>query len=300
MTKTAAKRKGRKAEPIVYIIIIVITAAFFLFNTFPFLEGVFYSFTDWKGYGDWKFVGWNNYKNLFIDESILHSYKFTIGFAVICTILVNILSLILACALNAKIKWKNMLKAIYFLPYMLGSLIVGFIFNFIFSTLLPQFGKAMGIEFLSRNILGTNYAVWGIIIVTVWSSVAFNTLIYIAGLQGIDTQIYEAAALDGAVGFTRFRKITFPLLASSFTVNMVLAAKGYLMVYDQIMAMTNGGPGELTTSISVLIYKKGFSQGQFALQSANAVVLFLLIAIISFTQMKILEHREEKWNEKKV
>lgn len=293
MTKTA-KRKGRKAEPIVYIIIIVITAAFFLFNTFPFLEGVFYSFTDWKGYGDWKFVGWNNYKNLFIDESILHSYKFTIGFAVICTILVNILSLILACALNAKIKWKNMLKAIYFLPYMLGSLIVGFIFNFIFSTLLPQFGKAMGIEFLSRNILGTNYAVWGIIIVTVWSSVAFNTLIYIAGLQGIDTQIYEAAALDGAVGFTRFRKITFPLLASSFTVNMVLAAKGYLMVYDQIMAMTNGGPGELTTSISVLIYKKGFSQGQFALQSANAVVLFLLIAIISFTQMKILEHREEK------
>ena len=294
MTKTAAKRKGRKAEPIVYIIIIVITAAFFLFNTFPFLEGVFYSFTDWKGYGDWKFVGWNNYKNLFIDESILHSYKFTIGFAVICTILVNILSLILACALNAKIKWKNMLKAIYFLPYMLGSLIVGFIFNFIFSTLLPQFGKAMGIEFLSRNILGTNYAVWGIIIVTVWSSVAFNTLIYIAGLQGIDTQIYEAAALDGAVGFTRFRKITFPLLASSFTVNMVLAAKGYLMVYDQIMAMTNGGPGELTTSISVLIYKKGFSQGQFALQSANAVVLFLLIAIICFTQMKILEHREEK------
>lgn len=294
MTKTAAKRKGRKAEPIVYIIIIVITAAFFLFNTFPFLEGVFYSFTDWKGYGDWKFVGWNNYKNLFIDESILHSYKFTIGFAVICTILVNILSLILACALNAKIKWKNMLKAIYFIPYMLGSLIVGFIFNFIFSTLLPQFGKAMGIEFLSRNILGTNYAVWGIIIVTVWSSVAFNTLIYIAGLQGIDTQIYEAAALDGAVGFTRFRKITFPLLASSFTVNMVLAAKGYLMVYDQIMAMTNGGPGELTTSISVLIYKKGFSQGQFALQSANAVVLFLLIAIISFTQMKILEHREEK------
>lgn len=294
MTKTAVKRKGRKAEPIVYIIIIVITAAFFLFNTFPFLEGVFYSFTDWKGYGDWKFVGWNNYKNLFIDESILHSYKFTIGFAVICTILVNILSLILACALNAKIKWKNMLKAIYFLPYMLGSLIVGFIFNFIFSTLLPQFGKAMGIDFLSRNILGTNYAVWGIIIVTVWSSVAFNTLIYIAGLQGIDTQIYEAAALDGAVGFTRFRKITFPLLASSFTVNMVLAAKGYLMVYDQIMAMTNGGPGELTTSISVLIYKKGFSQGQFALQSANAVVLFLLIAIISFTQMKILEHREEK------
>lgn len=294
MTKITLNRKRKKAEPVVYVIILLVTIAFFIFNTFPFLEGFFYSFTNWKGYGEWDFVGWNNYKNLFIDASILHAYKFTLGFAVICTILVNVLSLILACALNSKIRFKNALKAIYFLPYMLGSLIVGFIFNFIFSTLLPQFGKSMGIDFLSKNILGTNYAVWGIIIVTVWSSVAFNTLIYIAGLQGIDTQIYEAAALDGALGFTRFRKITFPLLASSFTVNMVLAAKGYLMVYDQIMAMTNGGPGELTTSISVLIYKKGFSQGQFALQSANAVVLFLLIVVISFTQMKILERREEK------
>ena len=129
---------------------------------------------------------------------------------------------------------------------------------------------------------------------TIWSSCAFNTLIYIAGLQSIDKEIYEAASLDGAVRFTRFRTITFPLLASSFTVNMVLAAKSYLMVYDQIMALTEGGPGNLTTSISVLIYKKGFSGGQFALQSANAVVLFLIIVLISMIQVRVLERREEK------
>lgn len=287
-------RRLSGAEPVIYGIIGIVVVLFFLFNTLPFLKGIFYSFTDWKGYGDWDFVGIKNYKNLLIDKSILNSYGFTLKFAVICTVIVNILSLILACALNAKVKWKNMLKAIYFLPYMMGSLLVGFIFSFIFSTLVPQFGKSLGIDFLSKNILGTNQAIWGIILVTVWSSVAFNTLIYIAGLQSIETQVYEAAAIDGAVGFTRFRKITFPLLASSFTVNMVLSAKGYLMVYDQIMAMTNGGPGELTTSISVLIYKKGFSQGQFALQSANAVVLFFMIAVISFIQMRVLEKREEK------
>ena len=189
---------------------------------------------------------------------------------------------------------KNTIKAFYFLPYMLGSLIVGFIFNYIFANLIPELGKTLGIEALSVNILGTNSAMWGIIAVSLWIGCAFNTLIYIAGLQSIDTDVYEAADLDGATGFKRFSKITFPLLAPSFTINMVLSAKGYLMVYDQIMAMTDGGPGTATTSIAVLIYKKGFGGGQFAYQSANAVVLFIVVVLISVFQLRILEKREEK------
>ena len=177
---------------------------------------------------------------------------------------------------------------------MLGSLIVGFIFNYIFANLIPELGKTLGIEALSVNILGTNNAMWGIIAVSLWIGCAFNTLIYIAGLQSIDTDVYEAADLDGATGFKRFCKITFPLLAPSFTINMVLSAKGYLMVYDQIMAMTDGGPGTATTSIAVLIYKKGFGGGQFAYQSANAVVLFIVVVLISVFQLRILEKREEK------
>ena len=110
----------------------------------------------------------------------------------------------------------------------------------------------------------------------------------------IDTDVYEAADLDGATGFKRFSKITFPLLAPSFTINMVLSAKGYLMVYDQIMAMTDGGPGTATTSIAVLIYKRGFGGGQFAYQSANAVMLFIVVVLISIFQLRILEKREEK------
>ena len=212
----------------------------------------------------------------------------------ITTILVNVISLVLACALNAKIKFKNTIKAFYFLPYMLGSLIVGFIFNYIFANLVPELGKALGIKALSVNILGTNNAIWGIIAVSLWIGCAFNTLIYIAGLQSIDTDVYEAADLDGATGFKRFSKITFPLLAPSFTINMVLSAKGYLMVYDQIMAMTDGGPGTATTSIAVLIYKRGFGGGQFAYQSANAVMLFIVVVLISIFQLRILEKREEK------
>ncbi len=292
--ETKKVKKTIAVDPVYYIAVGAMALMFFIFHTIPFLQGIFYSFTDWRGYGNWNFVGLRNYLYMFKDPDILNSYWFTFKFALITTILVNVISLGLACALNAKIKFKNAIKAFYFLPYMLGTLIVGFIFNYIFGNLVPPVGQALGIEALSVNILGTKNAYWGIIIVSVWIGCAFNTLIYIAGLQSIDEDVYEAANLDGAVGFKRFMTITFPLLAPSFTTNMVLSVKNYLMVYDQIMAMTDGGPGNLTTSISVLIYKRGFSGGQFAYQSANAVMLFIIVAVISVLQLKFLEKREAK------
>ena len=191
----------------------------------PISEGCYVQLYRLESYGDWNFVGLRNYIHMFSDTDTGNAYLFTFKFAVITTILVNVISLILACALNAKIKFKNTIKAFYFLPYMLGSLIVGFIFNYIFANLIPQLGKGLGIKALSVNILGTNNAIWGIIAVSLWIGCAFNTLIYIAGLQSIDTDVYEAADLDGATGFRRFSKITFPLLAPSFTINMVLLQK---------------------------------------------------------------------------
>lgn len=269
---------------------------FFCFHTFPFLQGVFYSFTDWKGYGNWKFVGLRNYLHIFQDKNVISAYLFTFQFAICATILVNVLSLLLACALNAKIKCKNFLKAVFFLPYMLGTLIISYVFKYIFSNIIPLFGKALGIAALSKNILGTNHAWIGVLVVTVWQSMAFNTLIYLSGLQTVDRDLYEAAALDGATGMKRFFKITFPLIAPFFTINMVLSGKNFLMAFDQFIAMTNGGPGTATTTISVLIYKKGFSGGQFAYQSANAVLLFIVVVLISVFQLRVLERREEKVN----
>lgn len=157
-------------------------------------------------------------------------------------------------------------------------------------------GQRLGIKALSTNILGTNKAWLRILFVTVWQPMAFNTMIYLSGLQTVDKDVYEAADLDGATGFTRFRKITFPLIAPFFTINMVLSVKNFLMAFDQIMAMTGGGSGTSTTSISVLIYKRGFDGGQFAYQSANALILFLIIAGISIFRLKVLEKREAKMN----
>jgi len=290
------KNGKRKVALSTYLAVAPMLILFFIFHTIPFLRGVFYSFTDWPGYGDWHFVGLRNYMYMFGNGQIGDAYWFTFKFALVATILVNILALALAVALNSKIKFQNTLKALYFLPYMLGTLIVGFIFNFIFGQLLPQFGQAMHIGFLSSNILGTTSAWIGIIVVTVWQGMAFNTLIYLSGLQSIDTEIYEAAEIDGTTPWQRFWKVTFPLIAPFFTINLVLSVKNYLMVFDQIMAMTQGGPGNSTTSISVLIYTQGFQGSQFAIQSANAVVLFLVIGAISLLQLSVLNKREERLN----
>ncbi len=289
------KSKKRKSYAF-YIMTVPMVLLFFIFHTYPFLQGIFYSFTDWKGYGKWNFVGLRNYLHIFVDPDVGHAYTFTLFFALIATILVNVISLILALGLNAKIKFKNTLKAIYFLPYMLGNLIVGFIFNYIFANLIPPLGRTLGIGALSVNILGTDNAWLGVLFVTVWQSLAFNTLIYLSGLQTVDRDLYEAADLDGAVRWKRFKNITFPLIAPFFTINMVLCVKNFLMAFDQIMAMTGGGPGTATTTISVLIYKRGFQGAQFAYQSADAVLLFIVIASISMFQMFVLEKREEKYS----
>lgn len=281
-----AKRKSR----LVYTVLIPSLIVFFLFHTLPLLQGIFYSFTDFPGYGDWNFVGFENYIKGFQDSRIRYSYLFTIGFAILATILVNIVSLLIALGFNSKIKFKQTLKGIYFIPYMLGSLIVGYIFKFIFSELITAIGQSLDIHFLQQSILGNQRWAWlGVLIVSVWKSTAFNTILYLSGLVTIDADLYEAADIDGATGFQKFKNITFPLIMPFFTINVVVAMKNFLMVFDEIMSLTNGGPGTSTESISFLIFKNGFSEGQFSYQSANAVVFFLIILIISFFQMKVLE-----------
>lgn len=278
-----------------YAMTIPAVILFFLFHTMSLLQGVFYSFTNSKGYGNWNFVGLKNYIAVFQDTNILHQYIFTFKFAIVTTIIVNLISLAIAVGLNSKIKFQNSLKGLYFVPNILGTLIVAFIFNFIFSHVLPNIGQSMHIEALSKNILGDEKLAWiGIVFVAAWQSIAFNTIIYISGLQTIDTDIYEACDLDGATPWKRFKSITFPLIAPFFTINMVLCMKGFLMVFDQVVAMTGGGPGTVTQSISFGIYKDGFSGGAFAYQSANAVVYFIVIVLVSVVQLRILEKREEK------
>jgi raffinose/stachyose/melibiose transport system permease protein len=266
---------------------------FFIFHTYPALQGIFYSFTDWRGYGDYNFVGLKNYFNVFKDDRALQAYLFTFKFAIVSTILVNVISLLIAIGLNSKVKFQKTLRAVYFLPNILSILIIGYIFNFLFSQLIPTFAEKLGIEALTTNILGNPDLAWlGIVFVAVWQAVAFNTILYLAGLVTIPSDVYEAASIDGANTWRKFWSITFPMIAPFFTINMVLAMKNFLMVFDQIIAMTGGGPGQATESISLLIYRGGFEGGEFAYQSANAVIYFIVIVVISVFQIRVLQRRE--------
>lgn len=283
-----------KKDIVFYFMILPALLLFAAFHTFPAIQGVYYSFTNWNGLSySYDFVGFKNYINLFKDSNILSSYLFTFKFAIISTIVVNILSLLIAVGLNARVKFKNFFRAVYFLPNVLGILIVGFIFNYLFANVIPELGTKYNIGFLSTNILGNESLAWvGIVIVAVWQACALNIILYLAGLQTVPTELYEASNLDGANKWQEFWKITFPMIAPFFTINMVLSMKNFLMVFDQVIALTNGGPGRSTESISLLIYNGGFSGGEFAYQSANSVIYFIVIVLISVFQIKVLQRRE--------
>lgn len=288
------KKMGNREKTFLCITIPVL-ALFFCFNTLPLINGIIYSFTNFKGYGTYDFVGLRNYMDLFTDERVGKSYLFTFKFAIVSTILVNIISLILAIGLNEKIKCKSALRGIYFIPNILGGLVVGYIFGYFFTYILPAVGKFLGIGVISSSMLSDTGKAWiAIVIVAAWQAIAMNTIIYISGLQTVPEDVYEAGALDGATGWIKFKTLTFPLIMPFFTINMVLCMKNFLMVFDQIMALTKGGPAQSTESISYLIYNNGMSGGQFGFQSANAVVFFVVIVVISVCQMKFLGNKEEQ------
>ena len=282
------KKKMSNRTKTYLLILVPALILFILFNTWPMINGLIYSFTNYKGYGKFDWVGLRNYTDLFQDGRVLKSYLFTFKYAICGTILVNILSLLMALALNAKIRFKSALRGIYFVPNILGGLVIGYIFSFFFTYILPAITGG------SSMLSNTGTAWIAIVIVAAWQSIAQTTLIYISGLQTVPEDVYEAGAIDGATGWKSFKNLTFPLIIPFFSINMVLSMKDFLMVFDQIMALTKGGPAQSTESISFLIYNNGMGGGQFGFQSANAVIFFIVIVTISVLQLNITGKKEEQ------
>lgn len=266
----------------------------FIFHTLPALTGMFYSLTDYPGYGGWNFIGLKNYIELFQDPSIQNSYLFTLKFAVCAAVLTNVISLLLAVALTRNIRFRGFIRSVFFLPAVLATLIIGYVFDFIFSEVITSVGKGAGIESLTNSLLGNPDWAWvAIVIVAVWQACAVTTVIYMTGVESIPTELYEAAKVDGATPTQTFFKITLPLVMPFVAINMILQLKNQLQVFDLIMAMTDGGPGTSTQSISFLIFRNGFNGGEFAYQSANAVVYFVLIMAISLIQLRLFRSKED-------
>lgn len=296
-TKPAKKRSAfsdRKVDRAFYWMAVPAAIIFAVFLYVPFLQGVMYSFTNSQGYGDYDFIGIKNYIALFQDNRVGHAYLFTFLIAVAITVLINVIAMFIAVALNGKIAFKNGFRAIFFVPYTLSVLVIGYVFKYIFMNPLPELGKALGIGWLSESLITSEQYSWvPIVFLAVWQGVAYSVLLYLAGLQTIDDEIYEAAALDGVNAWQKFWKITFPLIGPFFTINLVLSMKNALGTFDQVVALTDGGPNSATETVTYLIWKGGLTGGEYAYQTANAVLFFIVLAIIAFIQLKFFGSKEK-------
>lgn len=281
-------RKGKpKIDPIYYLFLLPTLVLFTLAITVPAIVGIFYSFTNFIGFGDWQLVGFTNYIAVFSDPAILASYLFTFGFALVTVLAVNVIAFLLAVALTSRIRLKAPLRAIFVIPMVISGIVIAFVFKYLFANSLPALGRATGISWLQESILANENLAWlAIVIVTAWQSIPSALLIYIAGLLSIPGEVYEAADIDGASAWVRLRSVTLPLVAGYVVINIILGFKGYLNVYDVIVGLTAGGPGTATRSIAMTIFT-GFTGGDYAYQMANATMFFLIAVLISILQLRI-------------
>jgi len=270
---------------------VLLYVAFFLI---PVFIGFYYSLTNWDGFSlKYDMVGFKNYVNILKDSRFLNGLSFTLLYTVVVVIAKLSIALILALLLNQSLKLRGLFRSIYFFPAVLSMITVGMIFNRFFYSLFPPIGEALGIEWLSRNILGNaDTAIFGIALTNVWQGFAVPMVIFIAGLSSVPKDLTEAAVIDGATPLQRFFSVTLPFLIPMLTVNVVLAVKGGLTVFDYIVAMTDGGPSQSTESLGFLIYKHGFTETKFGYGTAEAMYVLLLIAIVSFIQIKLLSRKE--------
>jgi raffinose/stachyose/melibiose transport system permease protein len=264
----------------------------------PSIIGIGYSFTDWSAYTDkLKFVGLDNFKLVFSsDEDYTAIISNSLKFTFITTILKNVFGLMLALLLTKSIKFLNFHRGIMFMPSVLSTLIIGMIFKSILdpaSGLLNTFLRSIGLGFLAGKWLVTSELAFGsVMAVDIWRGTGYIMTILIAGILSISTTYYEAASIDGANGFQKFRYITLPLLMPTLATTTVLNVIYGLKVFDMIYALTNGGPGKTTTEVLYTAVFKKFGTGQYAVGTALSSVMFLFMAVIGVFMIKIMTKDE--------
>lgn len=286
--------RGFKPGTVFFLFTLPVVVLYSLFFLAPVFIGFYYSLTNWDGFSrSYDMVGLQNYISILQDKRFMDGLSFTLLYTVIIVIGKLGIALILALLLSRSLKFRGFFRSVYFFPAVLSMITVGLMFNQFFYSLFPPIGEKLGIEWLSRNLLGNpDTAIFGIALTNIWQGFAVPMVIFIAGLASVPKDIKEAAVIDGATPMQRFFSVTIPFLIPMLTVNVVLAIKGGLTVFDYIVAMTNGGPSQSTESLGFLIYQHGMNEMKFGYGTAEAIYVFILIGLISFIQIKLLSRKE--------
>lgn len=255
-----------------------------------------FAFTDWKGIGAFNWVGIDNFVKIFSGELGRNSLINTLILAFGYLVGTNVLGLLLALALNRGVKLRYVLRVVIFMPTVLSPLAVSYIWRFIYQPEGPlnNFLATIGLGDLQRVWLANpETAIWTILVVMVWQSMGLVMVIYLAGLAGVPQELEEAAAIDGANVFQRFRHVVFPLIRPSLVIASTLMLIQGLRVFDQVMALTGGGPFNATETLATQVYKQTFAYGQFGYGAALSLVLTVLIIVISLTQLALVRDRRK-------
>lgn len=286
MKKARATKKFMKLAftPLIIFTVVLIV---------PFVNGLYYTFTDWDGFESTKLVGLSNYKKSFQDPGFWSTLKFTSLFVLVSLIIVNVVAFGLALIVTSKLRSRNLLRTFFFVPNLIGGVVLGVIWQFIFNSALVSLANKYNWELFKESWLqDTTKAFWALIIVTVWQSSGYMMIVYITGLISIENDVLEASQIDGASPLRTLLTIKIPLMAQAFTIALFLTLRGGFMAYDVNVALTGGGPFRTTELISLHIFQDAFANGNFGTGQSKAVVMFLIVALAALVQVTISKRYE--------
>ena len=288
---------NKKVKGKITTALFVIPSLFIFINVviIPFVMGIVYSFTNWDGFAfkGSTFVGFTNYGAAFGDKKFMDAFWLTTQYTFCMIILVNIVGLSLALLVTSKIKGKNFFRGVYFLPNLIGGLILGFIWKFIFTKFFEQLGEITHTQKIFFNWLDNDtMAFWALVIVGVWQMAGYVMVIYIASIESISEEVMEAASIDGANNWTKFKRITLPLIAPAFTISLFITLSNSFKQYDTNLSLTNGGPFGSTELVTMNIFSTAFSYNKYAQAQAKSIIFFLVIMVITVIQIYTTKKRE--------
>lgn len=292
--RRASRRPGRLKTPPWWLI--APGLAFYLFVIIvPAVQGSVFSLTSWNGISAAKkFIGFANFSRIFTDPLALQTIKQTLELTVVITVGLVACGLGLALALHTRVKSRMILRVVFFAPVVIAPVMVAYLWQFIFSPFGPLNAVlgALGLQSLELDWLGSpTVALWSICAVIIWQYAGYAMVIFIAGLESIPREVLEAAHVDGANAFQRFRHVTFPLLSPAFIIVTILAVIMGLKQFETVWIMTTGGPGNSTQTLATLMYQEAFSLDSFGYATALAVVLSVLVIIVSGVLYSVLSRR---------
>ena len=277
------------------VFLLPMVAAFCIGFVWPFLQGLFLSFTKFKTTSKWSWVGIENYLKAFQDQSFRYSFGYTALYAFISLVLINVLAFMVAYALTQKIKGSNLFRTVFFMPNLIGGIVLGYIWSMIFDGLLSAYSTSI--------LTNTTWGFWGLIILMCWQQIGYMMIIYIAGLQAVPEDMLEAAKIDGANRWQTLIKVTIPNIMPSITICMFLTLTNGFKLFDQNLALTGGLPYIInpdgttvhtTEMLALNIYNTFYGQNvnSRGVAQAKAVLFFILVATIGLLQLRSTRKKE--------